>query len=226
MSNITDGFETRIDQPLRDDHPLESTQVVCDTVGPPVPRELEQDAVNESCSIRSSHSCVSGAEECSSRGHGVDDSSSGESEVDDFPPDAKLSDSQLEVVELPLADWRSATGLVNLDIDSIKRHYIGDDKGVRDFDAGKWYKILSPDSASASSTAPRLWDLNEIQVWMQVSARMGNRAAIAKADAGYGKAECLLARKEALQKRWSEYCDRIPAEHHEGLLQILLEPPA
>ena len=56
-----------------------------------------------------------------------------------------LSDADLETVWLPLDQWRLETGFTNLSVQCIRDYYVGPEKGVRNYNARRFYKIL-PDS--------------------------------------------------------------------------------
>ena len=62
-----------------------------------------------------------------------------------------------EVVWLPRQEWRNATGLLNLSLESIDQYYRGDQQGVQNYDDGRWYKIrndLEGDAPQPSTPPP------------------------------------------------------------------------
>lgn len=129
-------------------------------------------------------------------------------------------DSELEVVELSLPERRVATGMVSLDFGSVRKNYMGDGKGIKNYDERKWYKIASA-SCAANAEVTTLWGEAEIQHWMQETARASYMFCMEKADDGHSKEECLLARGRFLQEKWVAVQHHIPASMHCALLSIL-----
>ena len=117
----------------------------------------------------------------------------------DLSAGSDLDDDALEVIWLSLDNWRQETGYTSLCDESILKEYMGEDKGLRDYTHGKWYKILpspsEPQSSTASSSAATaveedLWNESDLIRYMMTSGSV---------QSAFGKQTPSLERKHIFQ---------------------------